>query len=335
MTTYKRSGVDLEAADAFVERVTASVTDTWRNDVVTPWGSFAAGIRMPDGYSNPVLCMTTDGVGTKLALAALTDRLDGIGFDLVAMCVDDLAAIGSRPLAVTDYLAVGRLNPSREARIVRGIAEACRAAGCVLAGGETAEHPGVLPSDGIDVAGAALGIVENGRQVTGDAIAVGDLLLGISSPNVRSNGFSLIRSALSEHDLNQPLPGMEQPAADALLEPSVIYAPAVVALVESVRPHGLAHITGGGLRRGVSRMLNSRCDAVIDRGSWPIPTVFRSISNVGDISDAEMERTFNMGVGFVVAVAPSDTQAAISALSPHQVFEIGHIEQGTGIVHFR
>jgi len=335
MATYRDAGVDLDAADALVARITPAVTETWHEGVVGGFGGFAAGISVPPGYSDPVLMMSTDGVGTKATVARAADLLDGLGWDLVAMCIDDLAAAGARPIAMTDYLAVGTLDVDRAERLVRSVAAACAAAGVALLGGETAEHPGVMAPGEFDLAGAALGVVERGREVDGTGIVAGDLIIGIDSPNVRSNGFSLIRSAvLGAHPLTAPLPGLALPAAETLLAPSVLYAPLVTRLLDEVPVKGMAHITGGGLPGNVARILTG-CDAVIDSGAWDVPAVFEAIATVGGIERTEMFRTFNMGIGFVVVVSPGREDDALGALSggDRVTTVIGEITPGTGVVH--
>jgi phosphoribosylformylglycinamidine cyclo-ligase len=337
MATYRDAGVDLDAADRLVAGVARPVTATWHDGVVGGFGGFAAGITLPPGYTNPVLMMSTDGVGTKAAVARAAGRLDGLGWDLVAMCIDDLAAAGARPLAMTDYLAVGRLEVALAERLIGSVAAACAAAGVALLGGETAEHPGVMEAGDFDLAGTALGIVERGAEIDGSSVRPGDVLLGIDSPNVRSNGFSLVRSAvLTRVGLDDELPGTGASAAEALLAPSVLYAPVVGSLLSAVAPHGLAHITGGGLPGNVARILPESCDADLDRAAWEIPAVFAAIAEVGGIAADEMFRTFNMGIGFVAVVAPADVAAAIEAIAAHgrHASVIGTIVPGSGTVRF-
>ncbi len=336
MTTYRSSGVDLDAADEMVGSIAGAVTATWGDDVVGSFGGFAAGIGLPPGYTAPVLMMSTDGVGTKAEIARQTDRLDGLGWDLVAMCVDDLVATGARPIAMTDYLAVGRLDVARVDRIVRSIAAACTAAGVALLGGETAEHPGVMDPDAFDLAGAALGVVERGREIDGRAISPGDVVLGLVSPNVRSNGFSLVRKIVPALELGDELPGTGQVAADILLEPSVLYTPAVLDVIDHILVHGMAHVTGGGIAGNLSRVLPAGCDAVITTDAWVPPAVFAAIQQLGNVPGRDMFRTFNMGIGFVLVVAPDDVADAARRLDEHRVEAtiIGGIEQGTGGVRF-
>ncbi len=336
MTTYRSSGVDLEAAERVVEEIGHDVTATWGDDVVGGFGGFAAGIRLPAGYTRPVLMMSTDGVGTKADLARRAGRLDGLGFDLVAMCIDDLAAAGARPLAMTDYLAVGELDVDVVATLVRSVAAACAGAGVALLGGETAEHPGVMPAGDFDLAGAAFGVVEEGSQVDGSAVVPGDVVVGVASPNLRSNGFSLVRAVLADGPaLDDRLPGCEGTVAEVVLAPSVVYAPAIVDLVAAVEVHGMAHVTGGGLPGNIPRILPAGCDAVIETGSWEVPPVFAAIQHLGGVPDEDMYSTFNMGIGFVVVVPPAAADATIASLARHGhlALPIGTITDGSSQAH--
>lgn len=336
MATYRDAGVDLTAAEAVVDRIGGAVQSTWGDAVTGGFGGFAAGIRLPAGYTDPVLMMSTDGVGTKAEVARMAGRLDGLGWDLVAMCIDDLVAVGARPLAMTDYLAVGRIDVAAIATIVASIAAACHHGGVALLGGETAEHPGVMDADQFDLAGAALGIVEAGAEIDGRAVTPDDVIIGIASPNVRANGFSLIRKVvLGQLSLADELPGCDGTVADVLLEPSVVYTPAILDMVAHTTVHGLAHITGGGLPGNLPRILPATCDAVVDTSSWVPPAVFASIQQLGNVPGAEMYRTFNMGVGFVVVAPPAVSEEVIALLDAgdHQAGAIGHILPGTGHVH--
>lgn len=333
MATYRDAGVDLVAADEAVARIAPAVTATWGDRVVGGFGGFAAGIRLPAGHVDPVLMMTTDGVGTKAEIARRAGRLDGIGRDLVAMCVDDLVATGAKPFAMTDYLAVGSVDVDVVAAIVASIADACVEAGVALLGGEIAEHPGVMGADAFDLAGAALGVVEAGSRIDGSAITPGDVVVGIASPNLRSNGFSLVRRVLlGTLELDDDMPGCDGSVADVLLEPSVIYTPAVLALLDGVAVHGMAHITGGGLPGNLPRVLPEGCDAVVDTDAWLPPAVFAAIQQLGNVPGAEMYRTFNMGIGFVTVVDPADVQRTIGAVTGagHAASTIGEITRGTG-----
>ncbi len=331
MATYRESGVDLEAADRLVAGINSVVTATWGAQVVGGFGGFAAGVTLPSGYRRPVLMMSTDGVGTKLELARRTGRYEGVGRDLVAMCVDDLAAAGASPIAFTDYLAVGRIDPERDRTIVASVAQACSMAGCALVGGETAEHPGVVDDDHVDLAGAALGVVELGSEITGADIRDGDVIIGVASPNLRSNGFSLVRAILGDRPLNDPFPGEDRTVADVLLEPSIIYAPAVLESVATGFIRGLVHVTGGGITGNLGRVLPKGLEGVVDAGSWPVPAVFDTIQQWGTISNQEMYRVFNMGIGYLAVVDPDGVDFVSSAFLDHGhgVHTVGRIGRGT------
>jgi len=333
MSSYREAGVDLDAADAAVRRIGPAVTATWNRDVVGGFGGFAAGIRIPAGYRSPVLMMSTDGVGTKAELARRTDRLDGLGWDLVAMCIDDLAAAGARPIAMTDYLAVGRLDVDRVGRLVASVAAACREAGVALLGGETAEHPGVMEPDAFDVAGAALGVVEEGEEIDGAAVVPGDVVVGIDSPNLRSNGFSLLRATLLQRiALDDEYPGTGRTVAEVLLEPSVVYSPAVLDLLAAVEVHALAHVTGGGLPGNLPRVLPAGTAVTVDTASWTAAPVFAALPELTGAPLPELYRTFNMGIGFVAIVPEATAGAAVEVMGGHgrQASVIGRVTAGDG-----
>lgn len=334
MATYRDAGVDLEAADQLVDAIGPAVQKTWSDRVVGGFGGFAAGLRLPDDITDPVIMMSTDGVGTKLELYRRSGRFDTLGHDLVAMCIDDLAAVGARPLGFTDYLAVGRINPERDQAIIESIARACGEADVALLGGETAEHPGVMHEDAFDLAGAAVGVISAGREITGSAIEPGDLVVGIASTNLRSNGFSLVRSVIGDTSLDDQFPGTDKSFADVLLQPSVIFAPAVLDAVATDHVHGLAHVTGGGIGGNLTRVLPDNVDAVIDRLRWDVPQVFSGLARLASVRETEMFSTFNMGIGFIAVVPPAgvdDVQAAFGAQG-HASWVIGRIETGAGSV---
>jgi phosphoribosylformylglycinamidine cyclo-ligase len=315
MTSYREAGVDLDAASDHVRRISADVKSTWTEAVIGDFGGFAAGVEIPARYTNPVLMMSTDGVGTKLELARQSGVWGGVGSDLVAMCVDDLAAVGAEPLGFVDYLAVGSLRPDRDMAIVRSIAGACVQASCPLLGGETAEHPGVMEADAVDLAGAAMGVVEKGSQLAPDRVAVGDLIIGLHSPNLRSNGFSLVRAVLGD-ELGEH--------AVELLSASVIYSPAVVAAVRTGGVNAAAHITGGGIAENLARALPDGVGAQIDRQSWETPAVFELISGRG-VSNDEMFRTFNMGIGFCLVVPSHRAPEICNIVRDHAPGVIGEV----------
>lgn len=322
MTSYREAGVDLEGAERHIASIAETVVATWKSDVVGGFGGFAAGVRMPEDLRNPVLMMSTDGVGTKLEVARLARRWSGVGFDLVAMCVDDLAAAGARPIGFVDYLAVGSHQPDRDRVIVESVAAACLQADCPLLGGETAEHPGVMETDAIDLAGAVVGVVEAGSVLGPDRVLDGDLIVGLLSPNLRSNGFSLVRSVLGDDLFEQ---------AELLLDPSVIYSPAVLSAVEGGGVHAAAHITGGGLAANLSRALPEGLGATIDTSSWDRPPVFHLITDHG-VPEEEMWRVFNLGVGFCLVISQDSIDRVLDATSRHSPRIIGRVVSGQGVM---
>lgn len=314
--TYREAGVDLVGADRHVAAIASTVTSTWTDNVVGGFGGFAAGVTIPPGYTNPVLMMSTDGVGTKLDLARRSGLWDGVGYDLVAMCVDDLAAVGAQPLGFVDYMAVGSLQPERDMAIVASIARACTEAGCALLGGETAEHPGVMDVDAVDLAGAVMGVVERDARLSPEGVVAGDVVIGLRSPNLRSNGFSLVRKVTGD-----------APDYDTLLQPSVIYSPAVLPVAPMVK--AAAHITGGGLPGNLPRAIPSSLGVEVDTSSWQPPDIFSTLSAQG-INDAEMFATFNMGIGFCLIVDPSAADELTDTLTRHEATVIGRVTPGGG-----
>ena len=317
MTSYKDSGVDLDAADETVARIAGHVRSTRRPEVLGDIGGFGGLVSIPTGYADPVLVSSTDGVGTKLKVAEAAGRFDTIGIDLVAMCADDVAVQGADPLFFLDYVGVGRLVPSVVEDVVTGVAEGCRQAGCALVGGEVAEHG---EGHSMDLAGFCVGVVARAEVLTGEAVEPGDAVIGLLSPGLRSNGYSLARRLL----------GADPAFLDELLRPSVIYAPRMAALRRAVPVHGFAHITGGGLPGNVARVLPTGCDAVIRRGTWPVPSVFEEIQRRGSVSDDEMRRVFNLGIGMVAVVPADATDRALEVLGDAAV--VGGIEPGSGNV---
>jgi phosphoribosylformylglycinamidine cyclo-ligase len=340
--TYAGAGVDIDAGDAAVERIKATVRTTMRPEVLGGIGGFGGLFALDtDRHPQPVLVSSTDGVGTKAMVATAARRFDTIGIDLVAMCVDDLVCQGAEPLFMLDYISVGKVDPDHVAALVSGVAEGCRQAGCALVGGETAEHPGAMEPGEFDLVGFAVGAVDRDRVITGDNVAAGDVLIGVPSPNLRSNGYSLARRIFFEvagRSLEGPAwPGADHSLADELLAPSVVYAPAVMALLAAAEVHALAHITGGGLPGNVVRVLPEGTAATIDRSAWQVPRVFTELQQLGDVADDEMARTFNLGVGLVAVVPPGAVDTALAALAGagHDAVVIGSVVAGNRTVVLR
>ncbi len=337
--TYAAAGVDIGAGEAAVERIKAKVRATFRPEVIGDIGGFGGLFAFPQGrYRDPVLVGATDGVGTKALVAQAAGRFDTIGVDLVAMCVDDLVCQGAEPLFFLDYIAVGRLEPDQIEQLVAGVAEGCLQAGCALIGGEMAEHPGAMEPGQFDLSGFAVGVVERDALVTGERLEPGDVLLGLPSPGLRSNGYSLARRILLEvagRSLDDPAwPGAHHSLADELLLPSVIYAPAVVALLRAVDVRAVAHVSGGGLPGNLVRVLPPGVDAVVRRRSWEVPPIFGEIERLGPVAPKEMARVFNLGIGMVVAVPIGDRFRAIDVLrgAGHRAVDLGELVPGHGAV---
>ena len=337
--SYRAAGVDLDAGEEAVRRIGPLVRGTYRSEVIGDIGGFGGLFDIGrSGYRDPLLVSATDGVGTKAEIARQTGRLDTIGRDLVAMCVDDLVCVGAAPLFFLDYLAVGRLDPGAVEGLVSGIAAGCIEAGCALIGGEMAEHPGVMATNQFDLVGFAVGAVERDEVLDGSAAVGGDVLVGIESPNLRSNGFSFVRRLVFDvvgHDLDQPAwEGAATTLADELLDPSVIYAPAVVAALAHHEVHAAAHVTGGGLPGNLPRVINDKLDAVVDRSTWEVPRIFRELQAMGNVSDDEMDRVFNMGLGMVLVVPAVDVDGVVATLAAHDrsARVVGELVTGSGQV---
>lgn len=330
--------VDIAAADDAVARIKAHVRSTFRPEVIGDLGGFGGLFAFDShGMRSPVLVGTTDGVGTKSHIARLTRRYDTIGIDLVAMSVDDLAVQGAQPLFFLDYISTGKLDPTMIDALVAGVAHGCRQAGCALIGGEMSEHPGLMEPGEFDLVGFAVGVVDR-EALLPSGVQPGDRIIGFASPGLRSNGFSLARAALLERDhrdLDAPAwPGAPVSLGEELLTPSVIYAPAMLALRSHVEVHAFAHITGGGLPGNISRVLPPECNAVVDRSRWEMPQIFSVIQTAGAISDDEMARVFNLGIGMVAIVPEVDHEAAIDSIRSHghDAWAIGSIVSGSGEV---
>ncbi len=339
--TYAGAGVDIAAGELAVERIKAHVRSTFRPEVIGDIGGFGGLFQFPaHRFDHPVLVSSTDGVGTKAMIAHQTGRFDSIGIDLVAMCVDDIACAGAEPLFFLDYIAVGALDPDHIDQLVSGVAKGCRDAGCALIGGEMAEHPGAMEPGEFDLVGFAVGVAERDRILDGSTVRPGDVVLGLPSPGLRSNGYSLARRVLLEvagRSLDDPAyEGAHHTLADELLVPSVIYSPAIASLLRVVDVRAVAHITGGGIPGNLNRVLTARLDAVIDPSAWEAPRVFGEIQRLGRVSDDEMSRVFNMGIGMAVVVPDSDVHIALDVLrtAGHRAVQIGVVEQGEGRVRY-
>ncbi len=337
--TYAASGVDIGAGEEAVAQMAPLVASTARPGVIGGLGGFGGLFAMPAGYSQPVLVASTDGVGTKLLVAVEAGRLGTIGIDLVAMCADDVVCQGAEPLFFLDYQVWGQLDPTAVTEVMGGIADGCRQAGCAILGGELAEHPGQLPVGEFDLSGFVVGVVER-QRILGpggpNPPREGDALVGLHSGGLRSNGYSLVRRALlveaSRRLGEEAWPGAGQSLADELLQPSLIYTQAVLALVRRFDVHAVAHITGGGLTGNVPRALTADLNAVLDRGTWPVPRIFAEVQKAARIDDREMARTFNMGLGMVVALPASEAFEAVAFLagSGFAASVVGRLVRGEG-----
>lgn len=332
---YRKSGVDIEAGYESVELMKQFVKRTLRPEVLGGIGGFSgafslAGIK---DMEDPVLLSGTDGVGTKLKIAFLLDRHDTIGIDCVAMCVNDVACAGGEPLFFLDYIACGKNVPEKIATIVSGVAEGCVQAGCALVGGETAEHPGLMPEDEYDLAGFSVGACDRKDLITGEELKPGDVLIGIASSGVHSNGFSLVRNIfeMSKENLTRYYPELGATLGEVLLAPTRIYVKALKSAKEAgVRIHACSHITGGGFYENVPRMLKDGIRAVVKKGSYEVPAIFRLMAEKGEVSEHVMYNTFNMGVGMMVAVDPADVEKTLRAFEAagETCFVIGECKAG-------
>lgn len=342
--TYKDAGVDIDEGARAVDAIRASVKSTYRPEVIGDIGGFgglfsAAGIK---AMEEPILVSGTDGVGTKLALAQMAGKHDTVGIDLVAMCVNDVLACGAEPLFFLDYVAIGKLRSEHVAQIVEGIAEGCRQAGCALIGGEMAEHPGVMDPDDYDLSGFCVGAVDRPKMLNPADVEAGDVVLGLASTGVHSNGFSLVRRSVTEklplEELSAPNSRLGgQSILEALLAPTRIYVKSILRLIRSVaQVHAVAHITGGGITENLNRALPETLDAAIELGSWSCPPVIDYVVDAAGLSREEALKTFNMGVGMCVICAPEVAAQAKEVLEEcgETVFEIGKIVEGSGKVTY-
>ena len=333
--SYAEAGVDIDAGNALVERIKPAAARTARAGVMAGLGGFGALFDLKAaGYADPILVAATDGVGTKLRIAIDTGHVDGVGIDLVAMCVNDLVCQGAEPLFFLDYFATGKLDVDAAARVVEGIAVGCKGAGCALVGGETAEMPGMYEGGDFDLAGFAVGAMERGQALPRD-VAAGDVLLGLGSDGVHSNGYSLVRRVVERAGLtwDDACPFGEGVLGAALLAPTRLYVKPALAAIRAGGVHGLAHVTGGGLTENLPRVLPDGLGAEIDLASWRLPPVFAWLAEAGGIAEAEMLKTFNCGIGLVVVVAADRAGALASLLAEagETVVPLGRVVPGQGV----
>ncbi|WP_327587625.1 phosphoribosylformylglycinamidine cyclo-ligase [Nonomuraea sp. NBC_00507] len=341
MNTYEAAGVDIAAGERAVDLMKSKVARSRRPEVVDDASGFAglfdasALLR----YQRPLLATSTDGVGTKVMIAQQYGKHDTIGIDLVGMVLDDLVVCGAEPLFMTDYIACGKVVPERVAEIVGGVAEGCRLAGAALVGGETAEHPGAMGPDEYDLAGAGTGVVEASAMLGPSLVQEGDVVLGLASSGVHSNGYSLVRHILREASLSlDTVPAeLERPLGEELLEPTRIYSLDCLELARTGTVHAFAHITGGGIEGNVSRSLPGHLDALLDRSSWTPPPIFGLLAGHGRVAQKDMDRTFNLGVGMAAIVAPDAADAAIRLLGDRGLpaWVMGEVVPGTGHARYR
>ncbi|MEW6571614.1 MAG: phosphoribosylformylglycinamidine cyclo-ligase [Nitrospirota bacterium] len=332
--TYKEAGVDIDKGEKFVRLISPLARKTFRPEVMAGIGSFCALFRLNiKRYKEPVLVSGTDGVGTKLKIAFMMNVHDTVGVDLVAMCVNDILTSGAEPLFFLDYLAAGKLDPEKAKEIIKGIVKGCKEAGCSLIGGETAEMPGFYIEDEYDLSGFAVGVVEKGKIIDGSRIREGDLIIGICSSGLHSNGYSLVRKVffdIKKMSIDKYVPQLGSTLGEELIKPTTIYVRAFSILKDKVKIKGMAHITGGGIPGNLPRILPEGTCANVRIGSWPVPGIFNLIEEKGNVPGDEMRRTFNLGIGFIFIVPKGSAEEALSLLrkSGYPAFVIGKIEKG-------
>lgn len=327
--SYKDAGVDIDAGNALVDRIKGVVKQTRRPEVMGGLGGFGALCALPQKYREPVLVSGTDGVGTKLRLAMDLKRHDTIGIDLVAMCVNDLIVQGAEPLFFLDYYATGKLDVDTAASVITGIAEGCKQSGCALVGGETAEMPGMYHGEDYDVAGFCVGVVEKSEIIDGSKVADGDTVIALAASGPHSNGYSLVRKILEVSNTNPETTDLAgKSLADHLLAPTKIYVKSILKLIEQVEVHGIVHLTGGGFWENIPRVLPENTQVVIDEASWQWPEVFAWLQTAGNVSRHEMYRTFNCGVGMLVALPAELADQAVALLNDNgeKAWKIGHVK---------
>ena len=333
--TYKDSGVDIDAGNYSVKLIRDSVKATYRPEVLGDLGGFGGLFALAaNRYKEPVLVSGTDGVGTKLRLAFMLDRHDTIGQDAVAMCVNDILVQGAEPLFFLDYLAVGKLDPEQVAAVVGGVARACKESGCALIGGETAEMGGFYPAGEYDIAGFSVGVVEKSKLITGARVHEGDLLLGLPSSGVHSNGYSLVRKICFERKGfkgDEYIEMLGKTIGEALLTPTRLYPATCLPLIRAFDIHGMVHITGGGFYENIPRAIPEGLAVTVDADAWEVPAIFRLLQEWGNVDWKEMYRTFNMGIGMVIIVSPEEADHIETHLQEagEAVYRIGHVTEGT------
>lgn len=336
--TYKQAGVDIDEAERFIKEISPLARTTFRDEVLTEIGLFAGLFKLDTSkYREPVLVSGTDGVGTKLKIAFQADRHDTVGIDLVAMCVNDILTVGAEPLFFLDYFATGKLKTEKAKEVLKGIVEGCRQAKCALIGGETAELPGFYRDDEYDLAGFAVGIVERDRIIDGSSINKGDVLVGVNSSGIHSNGLSLARKVLFEignYRIDSYIPELGTTIAEELLKPTIIYVDGFFCLKDKVSVKGMAHITGGGIVGNLPRILPQNCGAIVKRASLPSMPIFRLIQEIGKVSEEEMFRVFNMGIGYIFVLAQEDVDRALEMLASkgYRASVIGEVVDGERVI---
>jgi phosphoribosylformylglycinamidine cyclo-ligase len=341
--SYKDAGVDIEKGDAFVQAIKPMVESTFRPEVLTKIGGFAGCVSLNlERYKKPILVSSTDGVGTKLKIAFLMNRHDTIGIDLVAMCVNDIVVSGAKPLFLLDYFATSKLDTEKSMKVVSGIVKGCIEAECSLVGGETAEMPGFYKVGEYDLAGFAVGIVEDAQVIDGSGVTVGDKLIGIASSGLHSNGYSLVRKLLLDQlkiDLEKRVEEIGEVLGEELLRPTRIYVKAVLNLTRDFNIVGIAHITGGGITGNLPRIIPKGCKAIVQKGSWDIPPIFSFLKEKGNISEEEMLRTFNNGIGMILIVRSKEVDDILARLrslgeKAFMIGEVGKIEREQEMIEF-
>jgi phosphoribosylformylglycinamidine cyclo-ligase len=332
--TYKKAGVDIDEGERFVRIISPLVRSTFRKEVITDLGSFNALFQLDlKKYRHPVMVSGTDGVGTKLKIALMMDRHDTVGIDLVAMCVNDILTSGAEPLFFLDYFATGKLKSEKASEVVKGIVRGCKDAGCSLIGGETAEMPGFYKGNEYDLSGFAVGVVDKGKIIDGSKIRQGDAIIGIASNGLHSNGYSLVRKVFFERKrmkVGTYIEALSNTLGTELLKPTRIYVKAFMALKDKIRIKGMAHITGGGIPGNLPRIFPKGICANINKNTWPVPNIFNIIKSLGNIHQVDMEKTFNMGIGYIILVPKGEVEAAILLLKKagYPAFVIGSTEKG-------